>query len=270
MNDGKRFITDIHTGIRRRQHLGNLNDLAASITDTGLRNPVIITPGSQLVSGYRRLKATALLGVPDIPVHVAADLAEAVDLIAAENGDRTCQAPMTATELVDYIGTFRTLPRTPRMNTVREAGNAILGYSWSRYCLIQRVVDASLSEPDLDGIAHRGLADVDALLAGRPPGRDGRPASLKAIAAALDGAPALRSDPITPIGRRPYVRDQAKSLGSAIAGLNGLIAGLGQVEAIDPAIRPADADRWMADINRAQRALRALAIKLKEHADATR
>jgi hypothetical protein len=273
MNAEKRFTTDIHAGIRCRQQLGDLNGLAASIADTGLRNPIVVTPGNQLISGYRRLQATTLLGVPDIPVHVAVDLAAAVDLITAENRDRTCQTPMAATDLVDYIGTIRALRRTPRMHTVREAGNAILGYSYSRYCLIQRVVEAARSETDPDGIAHQGLADLDDILAGRtPPGRNGRPASLKGIAAFLASTEPSLPEPelVARSGRRPYARSQAKALSSAIAGLNGLIAGLGQVETIDPAIRPADADRWMADINRAQRALRTLNIKLKEHADATR
>jgi ParB-like nuclease domain len=271
VNDGKRFTTDIHTGARRRQNLGNLNDLAASITDTGLRNPIVITPGNQLISGYRRLQATTLLGLPDIPVHVVGDLAAAVDLITVENGDRTCQAPMAAAELVDYVGTIRALRRTPRMQTVREAGNAILGFSWSRYCLIQLIVDAARNEPDPDGPAHQGLADADAILAGQHPrDRDGRPASLKTIAAALADAQPLRPTPITPVGRRQPVRNQPKALASAIAGLNGLIAGLSQVDTIDTTISPTDADRWIGDINRAQRALRSLNAKLKEHADATR
>lgn len=272
VNDGKRFITDIHIGKRRRQHLGDLNGLAASIADTGLRHPVIVTPGGQLVSGYRRIQASTLLGVTDIPVHVADDLATAVELIAEENGYLPGAVPMTAIELVDYMGVIRALRRTPRLQTVREAGNAILDYSYSRYCLIQLVVEAAREEANPDGPAHQGLAHVDAILAGRQPRTaNGRLASLKSIAAELSRTPAgPRPDKVAPVGRRQPVRNQAKALGSAIAGLNGLIAGLGQVETIDPMISPADADRWMADINRAHRTLRTLNAKLKEHADATR
>jgi hypothetical protein len=218
------------------------------------------------------LKAAAALGTHDIPVRVAHSLAEAVELILAEDEDRTCQEPLGAVDLVDFMGTLKALRRTPRMNTVREAGNAILGFSYSRYCLIQRVVEAADSEADADGPAHRGLAQIDGILAGHPPrGVDGKPASLKEIAARLAGAPpAPRLDPVAPVGRRPQVRHPAKALSSAIAGLNGLVAGLAQAETIDPAIRPADADRWIADINRAQRVLRTLNTKLKEHADANR
>jgi hypothetical protein len=270
--DGKRFITDIRTVSRSRGHLGDLDGLAASIAGVGLRNPIIVTPGNQLISGYRRLKAAALLGTGDIPVRVASCLAEAVDLIITEDEDRTWQEPMAAVDLIDFMATLKVLRRSPRMNTVREAGNAILGYSYSRYCLIQRVVEAANSEADADGPAHLGLAQVDGILTGHPPrGVDGKPASLKEIAARLAGTPPTpRLDPVAPVGRRPQVRHQAKALSSAIAGLNGLTAGLTQVEAIDPAIRPADADRWVADINRAQRALRTLAVKLKEHSDAHR
>ena len=271
MSDGKRFITDIRIGRRRREHLGNLGALAASIADTGLHNPVIITPGNQLVSGYRRLKATGLLGLDDIPVHVADDLAEAVDLITAENEDRTCHKPMTAAELVDYIGTIRTLRRTPRLDTIREAGVAILGYSYSKYCLVQQVVDAARNEFDPDGPAHRGLTLVDGILAGEHPRTpNGRLASLKNIAEALTAQPPPPALPVAPVGRRQPVRSQAKALGSAMAGLSGLIAGLSQVDTIDPTIDPADADRWQADINRAIRTLRIVNNKLKEHSDATR
>lgn len=272
LDDGRRFITDIWPGARRREQLGDLPALAVSIAVDGLHSPVVITQGSQLISGYRRLQAAKLLGLPDIPVRVAANLAEAVGWIVAENKDRTGQKPMTAGELVAYVAMLKGLHRTPEMNTLRTAVTAIYESSYSHYCLIQRIVDAARDETDPDGPAHAALRDADAVLTGRRPlDSTGRPLSITTIEAALSGTqkPAPIGS-ITPIGRREPVREQAKALASAVAGLNGLVGGISRIDAIDQSVGSADAGRWMADISRAQRALRRLHNQLKEHTDATR
>jgi ParB family transcriptional regulator, chromosome partitioning protein len=49
--------TDIEVNGRHRQDLGDLDDLAASIADVGLLQPLVVNGKGKLVAGVRRLEA---------------------------------------------------------------------------------------------------------------------------------------------------------------------------------------------------------------------
>ncbi len=73
--------------------------------------------------------------------------------------------------------------------------------------------------------------------------------------------PGLRSR----AGRRLPQRAQREAIAAGIAHLQGLAAGLGQIEQIDPAITSEEAAQWVRDLSEPLRALRSLTAKLKEH-----
>jgi len=54
---------------RRRLDQGKVSELADSIQQLGLLNPITILPGGRLVAGYHRYEACKLLGWRDIPVN---------------------------------------------------------------------------------------------------------------------------------------------------------------------------------------------------------
>ncbi len=55
-------LDEITVGWRHRQELGDIDDLAASLTEVGLLHPVVVTPEGTLIAGARRLAAAKLLG----------------------------------------------------------------------------------------------------------------------------------------------------------------------------------------------------------------
>ena len=61
---------------RQRQDLGNIEELAESISRLGLINPIVIDSNNVLVAGERRLTAVRSLGWTSIPVQFADDLSE--------------------------------------------------------------------------------------------------------------------------------------------------------------------------------------------------
>lgn len=60
-------IAAITVGVRRRQQVGTLEELARSIEQVGLANPILIRTDGMLICGWRRLEACRLLGWTHIP-----------------------------------------------------------------------------------------------------------------------------------------------------------------------------------------------------------
>lgn len=70
-------IARVQIGERRREDMGNLEELAESIEKYGLLHPIVIDEDAHLVSGGRRLAACAMLGWSMVPVRNLGDLTEA-------------------------------------------------------------------------------------------------------------------------------------------------------------------------------------------------
>lgn len=83
---------------RHRHDLGNITELADSIDRLGLLHPIVVTPELRLVAGERRLAACRELGWDEVPVTVADNLADAVDLLQAERDENTCRKAFTPSE----------------------------------------------------------------------------------------------------------------------------------------------------------------------------
>lgn len=61
-------ISDIVIGDRFREEMGDIASLAASISDIGLLQPIVVTNDNRLVAGERRIRAFEALGWSRIPV----------------------------------------------------------------------------------------------------------------------------------------------------------------------------------------------------------
>jgi N6-adenosine-specific RNA methylase IME4/ParB-like chromosome segregation protein Spo0J len=95
-------IADIRIGKRHRRELGDIDELAASIQETGLLHPIVVTPAGRLIAGERRLKACKALGWDKVPVTVID-----IDKIArgefAENHFRKAFTPSEAADIADAL-----------------------------------------------------------------------------------------------------------------------------------------------------------------------
>jgi ParB family transcriptional regulator, chromosome partitioning protein len=70
MKNTTRRIAEIIIGDRHRRDMGDIEGLAASISDVGLLHPIVIRQDGLLLAGRRRLEACRLLGWDAIPVSV--------------------------------------------------------------------------------------------------------------------------------------------------------------------------------------------------------
>lgn len=90
-----------HSSANPRERLTDIEDLAASIREAGLIQPIIVQKipgrdGYQIVSGHRRHAAVRHLGWPKVPVLVRRDLLPDEELLAmlVENGQRAGLDPI--------------------------------------------------------------------------------------------------------------------------------------------------------------------------------
>jgi ParB-like chromosome segregation protein Spo0J len=63
-------VSEIKVGERFRKDLGKIGELAKSIYEIGLIQPIVVDPNNELVAGGRRLAAVQLLEWDDVPVVV--------------------------------------------------------------------------------------------------------------------------------------------------------------------------------------------------------
>lgn len=93
----KKLISDIKIGERHRKEMGDLKALAASITETGLLQPVGITEDNTLVFGERRLRACRdVLGLKEIEVRIV----DLPSIVVAENAENEVRKDFTPSERV--------------------------------------------------------------------------------------------------------------------------------------------------------------------------
>jgi ParB family chromosome partitioning protein len=93
-------IDDIRVVDRHRRDCGDIDSLAASISEVTLLQPIVVTREGRLVAGQRRLEACKQLGWKAIPVAYAENLTDAVSLLKAERDENVERKQMTPSELV--------------------------------------------------------------------------------------------------------------------------------------------------------------------------
>ena len=80
-------VDDIKVKHRIRRDLGDLSQLAESIRQHGLMNPIVINERKELIAGERRLESVKILGwqLVDVRVVYTKDEAEKIQLEIDEN-----------------------------------------------------------------------------------------------------------------------------------------------------------------------------------------
>src|ERR1700730_4735893 len=115
-----RSITSIRIGNRRRRDFGDIGGLAASIRDTGLLHPVVVTPDDLLIAGHRRLQAVKLLKWKSVPVHVV----DVESLLLGEYDENELRKDFSISERIDIGGEVeRILGKRRGQRTVRVVQN---------------------------------------------------------------------------------------------------------------------------------------------------
>jgi len=93
-------IDEIDVDRRLRGDLGDIAQLAESIAELGLLQPIVITPQKRLIAGERRLQACRRLGNKRIACCIVADFTDEWELLLAEIQENTCRKPFNPSEAV--------------------------------------------------------------------------------------------------------------------------------------------------------------------------
>ncbi|GGO59847.1 hypothetical protein GCM10010910_03800 [Microbacterium nanhaiense] len=102
----ERTLDSIHVGNRHRTDLGDIDELAKSIDEQGLLQPITVTPEGVLICGARRLAAMLLLGWRKTPVWVRGGISTDLDRLLAEQDDVKMHknySPVEAAALYDEV-----------------------------------------------------------------------------------------------------------------------------------------------------------------------
>lgn len=91
-------VKSIISDTKPRGTVQQLATLAASIAESGLLNPITVTPDRRLIAGRRRLAAVRLLTWTDVPVHVVDNLTDLEAELRAERAENVERLDMTPEE----------------------------------------------------------------------------------------------------------------------------------------------------------------------------
>ena len=162
-------IDSIILGTRTRKHLGDIQQLADSISTIGLLHPIVITPENKLIAGYRRIMAYKLLGKDEIP-HTVVNSLDGLLATLAEQHENTCRLDFTPSEAVEIGKAVEPLERekaeqrkksgynqynVPPENFSDGSGNAldkvaiVTGLSRPTYTKAKKIVEAVEEQPEL-------------------------------------------------------------------------------------------------------------------------
>ncbi len=116
-------IEEIKIKKRARHNLGDLKDLAKSLSEHGLMNPVTITEDKVLISGHRRIEAAKLLGWKTIEATVHPNLSR-IELLEMEIDENLHRKDFTSDEIVEA---FHQLERLRNPGILRKIINCMCG-----------------------------------------------------------------------------------------------------------------------------------------------
>lgn len=165
-------ISQIIVGNRTRKHLGDIQQLADSISSIGLLHPIVISPDNKLIAGYRRIMAYKMLSRDEIP-HTIVDDLDGLLATLAEQHENTCRLDFTPSEAVEIGRLIEPLEREAAKERQKIAGQnygngkvasenftqaksrtldkvaAVTGLSRPTYSKAVKVVEAAEKQPDL-------------------------------------------------------------------------------------------------------------------------
>lgn len=146
-------IADIQIGERFRKDIGDIRELAQSIAEDGLLQPIGVTPDNRLVFGYRRLLAFRdVLTREEIPAVVI----DIENLTRGEWIENTVRKDLTLSEMVAITDALRSYNRggDRRSDQYRKNGNGvtkkdaceIAGWKLDRYDDAKKVAEGAVPE----------------------------------------------------------------------------------------------------------------------------
>src|SRR5690625_4406576 len=94
----ERTVASIQVGHRHRSDLGDIDALAASISEQGLLQPLTVTPEGVLVCGRRRLAAIQQLGWRTVSVWVRSGVSDRLGHLLAEQDENVHHKQLTQVE----------------------------------------------------------------------------------------------------------------------------------------------------------------------------
>lgn len=118
----RQAVESIKIGDRHRMGSGDIADLARSISEIGLLQPVVVTPDNRLIAGFRRLAAVKSLGWLEVPVHVV-DIEHLVLGELAENQMRKGFLPSEISSIADEVEELERGFARQRMLSGLKTGN---------------------------------------------------------------------------------------------------------------------------------------------------
>lgn len=93
-------VDEITVNGRHRKDLGDIDALVASIEQSGLLQPILVTTDHKLIAGQRRLEAIKRMGQTHIDAVVTDHLETVLAQLTAERDENTCRKDFTPSEAV--------------------------------------------------------------------------------------------------------------------------------------------------------------------------
>ncbi|GAB4086367.1 hypothetical protein GCM10028784_29970 [Myceligenerans cantabricum] len=91
-------VDAIVVGARHRRDLGDIDELAGSIDQLGMLQPITVTPDGVLVCGWRRLEAIRRLGWATVRVWVRQGISDRLHGVLAERDEEALRKPLDDVE----------------------------------------------------------------------------------------------------------------------------------------------------------------------------
>jgi ParB family transcriptional regulator, chromosome partitioning protein len=105
----ERTLDAITVGVRHRKDLGDIDELAHSINEIGMLQPITITPDGILVCGHRRLEAVRRLGWRTIKVWIRSGISNRLTELLAQQDENSLHKPLSPTEQADLYTELKAL-----------------------------------------------------------------------------------------------------------------------------------------------------------------
>ncbi len=285
----RRDISQIAVIDRHRSDFGDLAELAASIRENGLIQPVVVSLDGRLVAGQRRLEACKFIGWTDVPVHVVRDVQDAAHLIRMERDENVCRKEMTPSEKISLGRALEELERPKAREAQSAAGRAAVavangettafvqpnesserfdtrevvapavGMSSATYSRAKALVVAAEQG---DEIAADAVAEMD---------RTGKPYAAherwkKEHAAKTEAPPQPVAQPVErhKLLRKTHHIKAERVISQTVSAFEGARMGIDLIDADDiQALAPADAHAWAESLTHSVRSINRLIKELR-------
>lgn len=105
----ERALEAITVGVRHRRDLGDLDELAHSINEIGMLQPITVTPDGVLVCGHRRLEAVRRLGWRTVKVWIRSGISNRLTELLAQQDENSLHKPLSPTEQANLYAELKAL-----------------------------------------------------------------------------------------------------------------------------------------------------------------